>query len=673
MDFWSLWRLRNISKLFSRMIVFATLLTTLVVGGVLIRNEIENYRHLAELQRERYISEQKISIRDIVLSEARYISLRKKSMEQAYVDELKFNVEQAYELATGLAGKLKGISDDKKKELLKALVTDLKSKNYFSKVFIGSTDGVGVYYPGHPEYENQVLLNHTDVHGNKVIESELQFLEKNDKGFLYYGLDDSLPDPNNLLKNKIVYLKKFGKWNWYFGGKIYMEDHLPVFTRDIAEKISSVRFRHSGYVFINKLDGTPIVLDGEVFKGDFNFHDGTDSVRLNVFKKQVAAAFSSDEGGYFSYNWNKIGELERTPKLSYVYYLKELDWMVGAGFYLNDIDGELEVQQSILRDNLQGSIAKIIFALIFVLLAEIVIIFFFDKNYKSDIKKFFLSLKDASEDYRKINMSEFYFDEFKRTALAVNSMIDAHEEIHKRLLSEQERATLSDKLKTAFLANMSHEIRTPMNAIVGFSDILSSSDLEPETKKEIFYYIKSSSNQLLKLIDDILDISKIESNQLKVVSRSFMLLPFLKHVEAETRQLIQTGKSTNVLLETVFAIDDQLVLSSDELRLRQVLLNLLTNAVKFTNEGKICLKVENEDGWLLFSVKDTGMGIPEEEHNLIFERFRQSEHVSTVRFGGTGLGLAISKNIVELLGGTIHLKSEYGKGSEFYFRIPLRG
>ncbi len=669
LDFWNLWNSKNISKLFSRMIVFVTILTTVLIGGIMIYHEITNFRKIERFQREKYITEQKALIKDIVLSEVRYIKMRKKSMEQEYANELKFNVEQAYEMCMGLYNELDSYSTSDKRKLLKKITSFLKSKDHFRKIFIGSMDGTGIYYPGHPQYENTNLLRHTDVHGNKVIESELDFLRDTTEGFIYYGLDN-LPQADSLPVKKVVYLKKFEPLGWYFGGKIYLEDHSPVFRKDIAEKISSVRFRYGGYIFVNHVNGTPIVLDGQMYNGTYNFFDGSDTSRYNVFQKELETAKASDEGGYFLYYWNKIGETELAQKLSYAVYVKELNWLVGAGFYMNDIDQQLVEQKAVLQKNLQGSIARIVLIFFFVLLLESIIVIYFDKHYKNDFNNFFSFFKNASEKYEKVSPEAFYFEEFRRTANAVNTMIDKHEEIHLRLAEEHERAMNSDKLKTAFLANMSHEIRTPMNAIVGFSDLLGCRD-EFLKQDEIVQHIKSSSHQLLKLIDDIVDISKIESNQLRIIKREFALGEFLKSIEIYASQLLSKKQTGTVEFFTEYKFPQGFRLNTDELRLKQVLLNLLGNASKFTLNGTIKLCVSLEEKKISFSVKDTGIGIQEDEHELVFERFRQAETVSGSVYGGTGLGLAISKNIVELLGGKINLKSKQGEGSEFYFTLPV--
>lgn len=669
-DFWNLWKTRNISKLFSRIIIFVTLLTSLLIGSILIKGEFSDYRKRESYQREKYISEQKILIKDLVLSEARFILLRKESMEQDYVNKLKFRVEQAYELAMKTSSLFEGHATNQLKQYLKHTISSLKSEDNFSKIFINSLDGMGVYYPGRPEYENTNLINLKDIHGNSVVKTEIEFLQDKKEGAIFYS-ENNIIISDTIPVKKVVYLKKIEQLNWYLGGKIYLDDNYDLFKEDIAEKISSVRFKHSGYVFVNHINGDPIVLDGKVYKGDFNFFDGSDSLRHKVFLRQLEAAESIAEGGYFSYEWNKIGETELSPKLSYATYIKELDWVVGAGFYLDDIEKELLDQRQELRKNLSWSIVKIFLVLILVLLIEWGIIYIFDKQYTADLNRFFNFFKKASEEYQKIDADKLYFEELQKTAVAINTMVDAHEEIHKKLAYEQERATQSDKLKTAFLANMSHEIRTPMNAIVGFSEILSHPDFEPSNKKELYNYIKINSHQLLKLIDDIVDIAKIESNQLKVVKTEFDLMKFLEIIEADVLNLLKIDADKKISFYTDYRFPDDFCFNTDEFRLRQVLHNLLNNAVKFTTVGSVILQVSVEKNSILFSVKDTGIGIEEEEQELIFKRFRRSERVSNPKYGGTGLGLAISKHIVELLDGKLQLKSAKEKGAEFYFRLPL--
>ncbi len=238
-----------------------------------------------------------------------------------------------------------------------------------------------------------------------------------------------------------------------------------------------------------------------------------------------------------------------------------------------------------------------------------------------------------------------------------------------KLKKAKEKAEESDKLKSRFLANMSHEIRTPMNAILGFSDILLYQDLESFEQSGYLDQIKTSGENLLNIINDIVDISKIESDQLQIRNEKFELERVLKHISYSVEALIKSKKK-----EISFKIinkDNSLVLNTDPFRMEQVLLNLLSNAVKFTNEGEIRLQIEVIDKTvLLIKVIDTGEGIAPEDIDIIFERFRQAERTTKIN-AGTGLGLSITRSLIELMGGFISVKSQLNKGSVFTISLPV--
>jgi len=241
----------------------------------------------------------------------------------------------------------------------------------------------------------------------------------------------------------------------------------------------------------------------------------------------------------------------------------------------------------------------------------------------------------------------------------------------KSLMSEYEKAKRSDNLKTAFLANMSHEIRTPMNGILGFSELLDDDELTPEQRREYINIINERGRHLMAIINDILDIAKIDSNQLDVSKVTFDLHHLLDDILLSYKnEQKQNGKEhIKIILEK--AVDEEKnFITSDDLRLRQILNNLLSNALKFTKTGFIKFGYTIQGNKLEFFVQDTGKGIAKEKQPIIFERFRQEEETYTRQFGGTGLGLSISRGLVELLGGDIRFDSEEGKGSTFFFTIP---
>jgi PAS domain S-box-containing protein len=239
------------------------------------------------------------------------------------------------------------------------------------------------------------------------------------------------------------------------------------------------------------------------------------------------------------------------------------------------------------------------------------------------------------------------------------------------LLKAKARAEESDRLKTAFLANMSHEIRTPMNGIVGFAQILLEQDYTQQELKKFLQTIYSQSHHLMKIIDDVIDIAKIEANELSINKEFFDLNDLFDELYENTR-VAMASKNNKVQLVVSDELDDKKSkIYSDPVRLKQVFTNLLDNAYKFTEEGMIEMGYNHyDDKKLLFYVKDSGTGIPQEKTEEIFQRFRQGDESLTSQYEGTGLGLSISRGIINLLGGEIWAEANKDKGSVFYFTIP---
>ena len=267
---------------------------------------------------------------------------------------------------------------------------------------------------------------------------------------------------------------------------------------------------------------------------------------------------------------------------------------------------------------------------------------------------------------------------YKDTNGAVSNIIGTWLDITERIRIEQmlkeskAKAEESDKLKSAFLANMSHEIRTPMNSILGFANLLKTPDLSDEDKLEYLDHIIQSGDNLLNLINDIIDISKIEAEQLKVEKFPVNLNELLDQLYNRYEELITISYPGEIELYFEKAIPGSgLSIETDPYRLQQVISNLLNNSIKFTKEGKIVFGYRVENGDLKFFVRDNGIGIPVDKQDLIFKRFGKLEDPGKINLSGTGLGLSISKSLIELLGGTLWLNTEYKSGAEFFFTIPL--
>ena len=247
--------------------------------------------------------------------------------------------------------------------------------------------------------------------------------------------------------------------------------------------------------------------------------------------------------------------------------------------------------------------------------------------------------------------------------------------IENELKEARDRAEESDRLKTSFLANMSHEIRTPMNGIIGFANLLRDPGL-PEDKKDLFLkHIDHSSNQLLNIIDDIIDISKIESGQLKISNKPVRINEILDEIYSSFFHRIRGDAPGQKLVDFKLRKgndSNDFTIVTDDFRLSQIFNNLIGNAIKFTKEGHITFgyKLKN-NRHVEFFVSDSGIGIPNNKKKIIFDRFGQVNQERSLQPSGTGLGLPISKSLVDLMGGEMWVESDMGKGSTFYFTLPL--
>lgn len=252
--------------------------------------------------------------------------------------------------------------------------------------------------------------------------------------------------------------------------------------------------------------------------------------------------------------------------------------------------------------------------------------------------------------------------------LNITRDISSRIEMEQQLVEAKNKAEESDRLKTAFLHNISHEIRTPMNAIMGFADLLRNEDLAPERRTKYLDIIINSSKQLLSIVNDVLEISRLESRTVPL-----HIAPFnLNHLVEELHQLFlprirKLKFAFHCGLET-----DKAYVEGDREKINQILTNLLNNAIKFTQEGSIEFGYKLENDTLIWFVKDTGIGIPQNEQEKVFERFYQANLSVAQLKGGSGLGLSIVKNLVELMGGKIWLESSPGQGSMFFFSLPYK-
>jgi len=315
----------------------------------------------------------------------------------------------------------------------------------------------------------------------------------------------------------------------------------------------------------------------------------------------------------------------------------------------------------------------LIFTIVFIIAFFIVL--FMQRFITRPIKSLTDTMKTVSSnnDYT-VRLHPKGKDELGEMMQVFNYMLTHIEKQSNELIKSKEKATNLAKAKDKFLAQMSHEIRTPLNAIFGFITLFEKTNLSPDQSLYLGY-VKSSLENLGGIINDILDFSKIEAGELLIEKKEFDIRDMLNDL---IHIFEPKAMEKNLKINLFISPEVPKIIKADRLRLNQVLVNLIGNAIKFTEEGTISLNVESTKLTskyyrITFSVKDTGIGIPKEKREKIFEEFKQASGEVTVKYGGTGLGLSISKRLVEVHGGKLSVESELGKGSIFSFTLDLEG
>jgi len=292
------------------------------------------------------------------------------------------------------------------------------------------------------------------------------------------------------------------------------------------------------------------------------------------------------------------------------------------------------------------------------------------RSQGSDILEYELSIVRKNKEIRHIKVSrkEVLWDGFKHFQV-INQDITEQKKLTEDLIAAKVHAEESDRLKTAFLSNISHEIRTPMNGILGFAELLKESHLSDDLQQSYIKIIEESGDRMLKIINDLVDISRIESGQMNVHLSEMNVIGFIDLLYSFFKNEVDQ-KGLQLFYKNQLS-EKELNITSDKDKLFVILSHLIKNAIKFTDKGSIEIGYVFKPNELEFFVKDTGVGISQDQKDIVFERFRQGSEMFTRHYEGVGLGLSISKAYIEMLGGKIRVESELGKGSTFFISIPI--
>ncbi len=415
-----------------------------------------------------------------------------------------------------------------------------------------------------------------------------------------------------------------------------------------------VMAQQNDYIWIHDLNLTMVVHPYAPQLEGTNLANFKDPAGKRIFVEMNRVVKNGDKG-FLEYLWPKPGRAQPLSKISCIKLFEPWGWVVGSGLYYDD-----KKQETISLRRQVVAVSSTLFAVI------VLFSLYAARRINQPLKQALRITSQITQAHPPGSGDSETPDEPRQLLHAIETMVT-------ELKEAKDEAEHANNAKSDFLARMSHEIRTPMNAVVGMTELAMESAVSLE-QKEYLEGVRASAEHLTELISDILDFSKIEAGHLSLEQIPFSLRETL---EAALQPLIFRArqKGLSCTLSIAPGMPDRLV--GDPLRLRQIVTNLAGNAVKFTALGGVALTVEEaarqgEDVKVAVSIRDTGIGIPQEAREHIFDPFVQADGSTTRRFGGTGLGLAIVRQLAEMMGGDVSLESEPGQGSEFRFTVPFR-
>jgi signal transduction histidine kinase/CheY-like chemotaxis protein len=475
-------------------------------------------------------------------------------------------------------------------------------------------------------------------------------------------------------RKKALYMTYFAPWDWIISASSYRSEFKDLLNvKDFEGNILSITIGDTGY---------PYVMDS---KANLVIHPKLQGRNIYAAKDSNGREFIKEiclrKNGSIVYPWKNPGEAHVREKLVIFNYLPELDWIIASSGYLDEFNKPLRTIGY-----------ATVFTVLVVLMLAVPITLLISSSINTPLQEIIrgfargatgdYSGRIQTEDQNEIGRLATYYNDFmEKLSASSQALHEINDNLEQRVVERtaeleeaKEAAESANRAKSTFLANMSHELRTPMNAIIGYSEMLveEAGDLGLERFVSDLRKIISAGKHLLALINDILDFSKIEAGKIELYLETFDVASMIRDVTTTVVPLVE--KNENQLKVT--CPDDIGSMHADLTKVRQALFNLLSNACKFTKEGTVSLEVNHlqnlDDGQeqLMFVVRDTGIGMTQDQTRKLFEAFTQADSSTTRRFGGTGLGLAISRHFCRMMGGDITVGSEPGKGSAFTIRLP---
>lgn len=653
----------SITRVYWMGLVLLASVPTLLLGYLWISDQYRIFHEQSAALRQSYLDTHKQFLQREVADALDYIDFKCGEIDPRLLNQLKQAVDSS---VLSLAPHRPQKDSDQRLRLreLEAL-SGVRFGGGSDHLFILDENGAALSFPIAGAHSPRYEIDTPDAGGQRF----LRILVEQARASGESSLAAWLPKPDGLpgAFSAQLYLRFVPALNIYVGAIGYVEDMVNATQREVL-----VRFRGQAHsdglsMSIFDYDGT-VLLAGYGGVGEGGSISSLQDADGGLIAPRLLAAIDHRDGELVSSRWRVAGSDTFRLNLDFARAYSSWRWVLVASLNLSELDALIEQQRNAMKLRVQQRIAYVGLIVVGLLLAATVIARRLAAQTRSALRQFYEFFAESNRQNTRIAIEKLPLIEFEQLALDANRMLDYRLGVERELTTARIAAENANQAKGQFLSTMSHELRTPLNGVLGYAQILMRDPAVTAEQHRHLSAIQSCGQHLLTLINDVLDLAKIESGELELQNGICQLYQLLENVGDIVRGRAE-AKGLTFALEISPQVVDRVWL--DEVKLRQILINLLGNAIKFTDSGGVTLAVreDKEREKLIFAVSDTGVGIARERLREIFQPFRQLHDHG----GGTGLGLAISERVCAAMGGELSVDSALGAGSRFTLTLPLVG